>query len=68
MKRKLRIILSSYKKGLDLDYKERKLQDKFGPVIGEERETLSSEVLELHRWFAAQLTVVDEKFKPYLKL
>ncbi len=55
-----------YKKGIDLEYCDKRLRDHYGLPVGDERTKLAEKHGELLKWFFEQFQVTREKFKLYL--
>lgn len=59
---------SLYKKGLDLEYKQKAVDSERKPLPNEKKEKLWAEIMKLKEWFTKQHDVVDSKFEKYLQL
>jgi hypothetical protein len=57
-----------YRKGLDLEYKEKELCSESRPCSKERNEKLAEDSYGLKNWFRAQFDTVDSKFRKHLQL
>ena len=59
---------SLYQKGLELEYKQKRVESERRPLSKEREEEMWKEILELKGWFTKQHTVIDSMFEKYLQL
>ena len=57
-----------YKKGVDVNFQNKRLNDRIHAVVGEERSQLADKNCELLKWFGDQLVKAPEKFSVHLRL